>query len=127
MNKAEYETKLKEIYNGAVKPLNTYLNEHSSMLFHCDKCGVDFFGKAGHMVGKKHYRHACGMPYGNLFGERLLNVGGRHTKRKTSNAKIDLELFKNLVWDDYTPQQVAQKLKVNPNIIIDYFKKEGLI
>lgn len=32
-----------------------------------------------------------------------------------------------MIIEDYTPKQIVQELQVNPNIIKDHFKAEGLI
>jgi hypothetical protein len=45
MNRSEFEAKLNEIYSGTVKPLNNYINEHATLCFECEKCGLIFFGK----------------------------------------------------------------------------------
>ncbi len=79
------------------------------------------------MVGKKHQRHVCNMPYGDTDGTRLGNVGGKNKARKKKNFTLTLEQFHQLVWEDHSPQEIAKQMQVNPDIIINYFKDEGLI
>jgi hypothetical protein len=45
MNRKQFEDKLKDIYRGAVTPLTNYINEHATLCFECEKCGLIFFGK----------------------------------------------------------------------------------
>ncbi|TKC18176.1 adenylate kinase [Robertmurraya kyonggiensis] len=125
MNRLEFETKLNEFYKGAVKPLTPYYNKHAVMVFCCTDCQYTFFGKAGHIVGKQHQRHACGLPYSDQNGERLKSVSKRHRIKKKETFKID-DLYK-MIWNDYGYKEIAQELRVNPIIIKDYFKSEGLI
>jgi hypothetical protein len=89
LNKVEFETRLGEVYNGAIKPVTTYINDRATMYFKCEKCGVEFFGKASHMVGKEHQQHKCNYPYGDIRGERLKGVGSRHNHKRNRNNKID--------------------------------------
>ncbi|MDN4142197.1 adenylate kinase [Bacillus velezensis] len=126
MNRSEFEAKLNKAYDGAVRPLNSSINQRATVCFKCEKCGLVFFGKPFHMVGKDHQRHVCGVPYGDKNGERLQHAGGRR-KSKKKEPSITIDQFKKLVWEDYTPQQIAQKMQVNPKIVIYYFKHEGLI
>ncbi|EKN67393.1 adenylate kinase [Schinkia azotoformans] len=127
MNRSEFEAKLNEVYGGTVKPLNSYINERATLCFKCEQCGLKFFGKPSHIVGKEHQRHECGMPYGDHYGERLTKVSVTHNRKKNKSAVIKPEEFNRLIWEDYSYQQIAQELQVNPNIIKDYFKDEGLI
>jgi hypothetical protein len=125
MNSLEFKAKLKEIYNGAVVPLTNYVNPRSTLVFQCSICRVSFFGKPSHIVGKEHQRHSCNMPYGDKDGERLFKVGGKNKTKKKETLNVNQ--FYNLVWNDYTYKEIAQELKINPNIVKDYFEKEGLI
>ncbi|MEA3319429.1 MAG: adenylate kinase [Bacillota bacterium] len=125
MNKSEFETKLNEVYKGAVKPLNRYLNKHAVLCFKCTDCGLVFFGKLFHMVGKYHQQHLCNMPYGDKNGERLQSVGHRPKTKKKDSLKI--EQLNKLIWEDYSYQQIAKEFQINPNIVKGYFKDEGLI
>jgi ribosomal protein L44E len=52
MNRLEFETKLNEVYGGSVAPVTAYINNRATLVFQCSKCGVKFFGKPSHMVGK---------------------------------------------------------------------------
>lgn len=54
MNRLEFETKLNKAYNGAVKPLKSYINKNAVMCFKCSDCGLMFFGKPSYVVGKDH-------------------------------------------------------------------------
>ncbi len=128
LNREQFETKLNEVYKGAVKPLTAYYNERAVMVYKCNDCGVSFFGKPNHMVGKKHQQHLCNMPYGDKDGTRLDHVGGKNKPRsnKSDNKKLEKQI-EELIWNDYSYQQIAKELKVNPDIIKDYFKSEGLI
>ncbi|RHW36676.1 adenylate kinase [Lysinibacillus yapensis] len=128
MNKEQFETKLSEIYGGTVTPLTAYVNPHAVMVCKCNKCGVSFFSKAGHMLGKQHQQHLCNMPYGDKNGERLEHVSARHkAKGKKKDQQALLNKVNEMIWEDYSYQQIAQELKVNPNILKHYFKSEGLI
>ncbi|MGE6719563.1 adenylate kinase [Peribacillus frigoritolerans] len=125
MNRSEFEARLNEVYSGTVTPVTRFINQRATLCFKCTKCGGRFFGKPNHMVGKKHQQHLCNMPYGDKNGGRLSKVGGRHkTKRKET---FNIDQLNTMVWNDYTYQQIAQELKVNPDIVKDYFVKEGLI
>lgn len=125
MNRSEFETKLNEVYSGAVKPLNRYVNKHATLCFHCESCGLKFFGKPSQMVGKDHQQHLCNMPYGDKNGERLGRVGARNKTKKKET--LNIEHLNKMIWEDYTYQQIASELKINPDIVKDYFKQEGLI
>lgn len=54
MNRLEFETKLNKAYNGAVKPLKSYINKNAVMCFKCSDYGLMFFGKPSYVVGKDH-------------------------------------------------------------------------
>ncbi|SNT58740.1 hypothetical protein SAMN05444672_1745 [Bacillus sp. OK838] len=127
LNRSEFEAKIKKAYNGAVTPVTRFVNEHCSMLFHCDKCGVEFWGKASHIVGKDHQKHVCTMPYGDKYGERLFKVGGGKHKPRKKNKGVTGERFYELVINDYTPNEIAKELEIPFALVIDYFKGEGLI
>ncbi|WP_423060061.1 adenylate kinase (plasmid) [Bacillus cereus] len=131
MDKLEYEARLNKTYNGAVTPVTRYTNQHATMLFHCDKCGAEFYNKAKYMIGKDHQKHICTMPYGDSFGNRLSYANrGKNApqkrKKQINPDKIAKRLY-GMIIEDYTPKQIAQELQVNPNIIKDHFKAEGLI
>ena len=126
MNKVEFEARLNGVYDGAVKSLNRYLNKRATLCFHCSNCGLKFFGKPMYMVGKDSQRHSCNKPYGTANGERFSSVSAVNTK-PTKKEKLDIDQLNQMVWDDYTYQQIAQELQVYPKIIKDYFKEEGLI
>ena len=130
LNKVEFEAKLNEVYDGAVKPLNPYLNERAIICFHCTACGLKFFNKPIYMVGRESQRHVCSMPYGDSRGLRLGVVpkrGDSHGKGKKKYDNIDIDLLNKMVWEDYTYQQIAKEFQVKPLIIQDHFKAEGLI
>ncbi len=120
-----FQVNLDSIYNGTVKALTHYVNDKCTMVFQCDSCGLIFFGKAGHLISdKEHQRHECyANTYGDIYGER--NVSSRHIKKK--NNKATVKRFNQMIWDDYTPQEIAKELKLNSRMVIQYFKEEGLI
>jgi hypothetical protein len=124
-----YQNRLDSIYGGTVTALISYVNDKSTMTCKCNSCGLVFFGKAGHIVGKDHQRHECGMPYGTVEGERFHSVSAIKQKRtkKSKKPSIDVKQFQELIWNDNTPEQIAKELQINPNIIKDYFVTEGLI
>ncbi|MCI3146179.1 adenylate kinase [Bacillus cereus] len=131
MDKLEFEARLNKTYNGGVTPVTRYTNKNATMLFHCDKCGTDFYNKARYMIEKDHQKHICTMPYGDSFGTRLSNVGKgkidpKKRKKQLNPDKVVKRLYQMII-EDYTPQQIAKELQVNPNIIKDHFKAEGLI
>lgn len=129
MNRSEFEARLKVTYDGAIIPLNAYTNENAVACFKCNKCGLVFFGKASHLVGKEHQQHRCRLPYGDRNGTRKAHVKGVYkTKKKSARQQqAILDNFNSMVWNDFTYQQIAQELKVNPLIIKDHFEREGLI
>ncbi len=111
--------------------MTRYTNQHATMRFHCGMCGTEFFNKAGYMIGKDHQKHICTMPYGDRFGTRLNKLGNSKLTPQKRKKKVDPEKVAKRVYEmiieDYTPQQIAMELKVNPTIIKDHFKAEGLI
>ncbi|XJZ28616.1 adenylate kinase [Bacillota bacterium Lsc_1132] len=127
MNRSEFEAKLNEVYSGTVKPLSSYINKNATLCFKCEQCSLKFFGKPIHIVGKEHQRHECGMPYGDRYGERLTKVSVKHNRNKKKGSVIKSDEFNRMVWEDYSYQQIAHELQVNPNIVKDYFIEEGLI
>ncbi|MCU5203397.1 hypothetical protein, partial [Bacillus paranthracis] len=74
---------------------------------------------------------SCTMPYGYRTGERLNKVGHSKITPQKQKKKVDPEKVEKRVYEMiieiYTPQQIATDLKVNPTIIKDHFKAEGLI
>lgn len=126
MNRSEFEARLKKTYKGAVQSLNKYVNNHATLCFKCSDCGLVFFGKPIHMIGKEYQQHKCNYPYGDKNGERLSSVGFKKkpTKKKES---FNIDQLNKMIWEDYTWQQIASELKINPVIVKDYFEKEGLI
>lgn len=129
MDKEQFETKLNEVYGGTVMPLTAYVNERAVMVFRCSQCGYTFFGKPSYMVSKEHQHHACHKPYGDKNGERLEKVSSIHKPRKTSvkQQRHTLDKVNSMIRNDCTYRVIAQELKVNPEILKDYFKSEGLI
>lgn len=127
-----YQKALDRVYGGAVRPLNAYLNERAVLLFHCDKCGTEFYNRASHMVGRYSQRHVCTMPYGDWCGNRFsqtYNRGGTGRK-KTGKKKHEVNVAERLtamIEQDYTYSQIAKELGVNPGLIKYHFQKEGLI
>lgn len=123
MNRLEYEEKLKEVYNGAVEPLRKYLNLHSTMKFYCNKCGVAFYGKAGHIIGKDHQRHECGLPYGDRDGNRF-HVWSNKNKKSKKNVKIDgvklVAQLDELLNEGQPYQTIRNKTGVDIHLI-DYY------
>ena len=122
----EYQSLLDKRYpEGRIHPVERYINDQASILHHCTKCGTNFYGKPIYILGEDHQKHICSMPYGDKDGERLEKVGGKNKTKKKETLNVNQ--FYNLVWNDYTYQQIAKELKINPNIVKDYFKAEGLI
>lgn len=103
MNRSEFEVRLNEVYSCDIKPLITDKNDRATLCFHCTKCGLQFFNKPGHMVGKEHQSHACGYPYGDRYGERLSKVSTVHKKRKTKGT-LNVDQLNPMIWEDYTFQ-----------------------
>lgn len=125
VNKDKFETKLKEVYSGAVVPLTNYVNDHSVMVFKCNSCDLSFFAKPSYLIGKEHQLHICNMPYGDKNGLRILNNGKSQKNKKGKSATP--EQFNELIWNDYTYQEIAKKLNINPSFVREYFVTEGLI
>ena len=132
MDRVEYEALLNEIYDGKVKAKNQYINPNAVLFHKCLKCNERFYGKPKFMVGSDFQRHLCGFPYG-VNGERTMTVrGGRDNGtikgNKKSKKSVDVwKRFYEMIWEDYTFQQIAKELQVNPDVIQDYFRTEGLI
>lgn len=123
-----YQEALDKVYGGTVTALTHYVNNHSSMTFKCSECGLIFFNKAGHMVGKNaNQRHRCHKPYGTIYGGRSSGVSFTNTKSKKNKAPLDIAELDRMVFEDYTYRQIAKELQVNPKIIKWYFIKEGLL
>jgi hypothetical protein len=126
MTREEFEANLNRTYNGAVKAKGKYLNERATLLFYCEKCNVQFYNKPSFMLGKDHQKHLCSMPYSDRSGERTFHVSRKQNPRKKKTEDIGGKITK-MILEDYTYQQIAKELQVNPTIIKDHFKKEGLI
>lgn len=127
-----YQKALDEVYGGTVTLLSTYLNQHATMRFFCDKCGMDFYNRPSHMLGKHSQRHVCTMPYGDRCGNRFSYVSNRGGtgRKKTGKKKHEVNFgdrLTALIEQDYTYSQVAKELGVNPGLIKYHFQKEGLI
>lgn len=73
------------------------------------------------------------MPYGTHSGERKANVSSfkshnsKRSKKKKKDNDLNIKLLNKMIWEDYTYRQIAKELNINPNIVRDYFKSEGLI
>ncbi|MEB9439698.1 hypothetical protein [Bacillus cereus] len=83
------------------------------------------------MIGKDSQRHICTLPYGDSFGTRLNTVGNskispQKRKKQMNPDKMAKRLYEMII-EDYKPHEIARELKVNPAIIKDHFKAEGLI
>lgn len=122
-----YLKALDKAYNGAVTPLSTYLNERATMLFFCEKCGTEFFNRAGYMVGKDSQRHVCTLPYGDFYGNRLSHVSSKHHKKKKKDSVNVGDRLYQMILEDYTYQEISKELGLNPALIKNHFKEEGLI
>ena len=127
MNKLEleFEAKLNEAYDGTVKPLTRYVNERSTLCFHCSNCGVKFFNKASYMVGKEHQRHACNKPYGTVNGERTYHVSTiKKTKNKNGKGHIKqiIQQLDQLIEQGVQPKSIARQLELNYHLVNDYIK-----
>lgn len=129
MNQLEFETRLNEVYKGAVKPLNRYVSKYAVLCFKCESCGLVFFGRPSSMVGKESQRHLCNFPYGDKHGARTSHVNNarQNKTKKKKKESFNIDQLNEMVWNDHSPHEIAQKLQVNPKIIKDYFKDEGLI
>jgi hypothetical protein len=77
-------------------------------------------------LGKENRRHQCGFPLGDRSGTRQFNVSYRH-KNKKKKQSINMNQIHEMIKQDFTYQEVVQRLQVNPKIIKYYFKSEGLI
>lgn len=128
-----FQQALDKVYGGTVTPLNAYLNERAVLLFHCDKCGMDFYNRPSHMLGKHSQRHVCTMPYGDRYGNRFAYVasrGGTVKKKNTGKKKHEVNVAERLtvlIEQDYTYSQIAKELGLNPALVKYHFQKEGLI
>lgn len=57
----------------------------------------------------------------------VLDHINKYKPREKKKNTVVFNNFHQMIWDDYTPQEIAKELKVNPNIIKEYFVTEGLI
>ncbi|MEX6700191.1 adenylate kinase [Peribacillus frigoritolerans] len=124
-----FQKELDKVYGGTVKPLTSYVNERATLVFHCSGCGINFFGRPSYMVGENaNQRHRCHRPYGTTHGKSTSSsVSAVSTRSKKKKASLDIAELDRMVWEDYSYQQIAKELQVNPKIIKDYFIREGLI
>ncbi|WP_163528810.1 hypothetical protein [Halobacillus ihumii] len=122
----EYQALLDKRYpEGRIKPVERYVTQDAIILHHCSKCNQEFYGKPKWMLGADHQKHICTMPYGNSYGERLASVSTIKNRKK--KGTLNINQFYEMVWNDYTYKEIAQTLKINPDIVEDYFKSNGLI
>lgn len=123
-----FQKELDKVY-GTVTALTHYVNHHCSMTFKCSECGVIFFNKAGHMVGENaNQRHRCHKPYGTTHGKSTSSsVSAVSIKSKKKKASLDIAELDRMVWEDYSYQEIAKELQINPKIIKNYFIEEGLL
>lgn len=126
MNKIAFETKLSEVYDDTIQPLQPYLNDHAVLVFKCTKCGLKFFARPSHLICEEHQQHLCNKPLGDQYGERLKNVSGRH-RAKNKKSTLNFDHFNSMIKKGYSYQQVAQELQVYSKIIKDHFEAEGLL
>lgn len=124
--KAMYQYRLDKVYKGSVVALSDYINPNAVIVHKCTDCGLVFFGKPSHMVGKEHQQHNCNMPYGDRLGFRLQKVSSGKKFHKKSKKDVG-DKFSKMVWEDYTPQEIAKELGIPYKMVLDYFKDEGLI
>jgi len=124
----EYQAKLNEIYGGSVvlKDRNL-LNLNRTMRLFCRKCESEFYGKGIGMIGQDHQRHQCYRPYGVVGEERGFHVVGKRYATAKGGQPFDENIFYEMVWNDFSPSEIASKLRVNPTIVKEYFQREGLI
>ncbi|EJS16925.1 adenylate kinase [Bacillus cereus VDM062] len=127
MDKLEYKARLNNAYGGAVTPVTRYINEHATICFHCDKCGAEFYNRAGYMIGKDSQRHVCTLPYGDRNGDRTYGRNTRSNKRKGKSSVATGKQFYSMVINDYTPNEIAKELSIPHWMVMDYFEAEGLI
>lgn len=78
------------------------------------------------MIGEEHQLHVCNMPYGDRYGERFSKVSTVHKSRKRKGT-LNVDHLYKMIWEDYTYQHIARELQINPNIVKDHFREEGLI
>lgn len=122
-----FQKELDKVYGGTVKPLYRYVNERATLCFKCEQCGYSFFGRPKYMVGDNvNQRHRCHRPYGTIHGKSP-SSGVSTVSTRTKKNKLDMAELDRMVWEDYTYQEIAKELQVNPNIIKNYFKEEGLL
>lgn len=123
MDKVAFETRLKEVSGGTITPVTAYINQRATMVFHCSKCGVKFFGKPSHIIGEEHQRHECAMPYGTFLGERCKQVSSLHKKKakhKRSNIKQTVQLLDQLLKEGLHPKNVARETGLNYKLVLIY-------
>ncbi|MDM5334967.1 adenylate kinase [Ureibacillus composti] len=123
-----YQSNLNEIYGGSVIVRNrNLLNLNRTMRYFCTSCKSEFYGKGIGMIGQDHQRHQCYRPYGVVGEERGLHVLGKRFASVKGGQPFDESIFYEIIWNDFSPTEIASKLKVNPTIVKEYFQREGLI
>lgn len=129
LTKAEFEARLKEKYNGTLKPMKPFVSDRITMFFKCNLCKESFFARPSYLLEIESQSHICGMPYGSMNGERVSQVMNSKSKRKKKNkpkAKAEKvnpnlkEEVDRLLAEGFTASKTATKLGVNPSIIKDY-------
>lgn len=130
IKQALYQEALNKKYNGRVSAKEQYINPNATLVHHCKICVSDFYGKPSHMLGKDHQKHICTMPYGDKFGNRFTHVSTffrNNSKKKKVNSDIVAKRFNEMIFNDYTYQEIAKELDLTPELVKEYFKAEGLI
>ncbi|QFT88092.1 hypothetical protein FIU87_05525 [Bacillus sp. THAF10] len=125
-----YQKSLDNVYGVSyITPVEKFINGKATILHHCSKCSSYFYGKPQNLLTIQTQHHRCSLPYGSIVGGNRLGKSGRTNERLKINLTNNShdELFDYLLWNDFTPKEIAKKLEVTPKIIQDYFKQEGLI
>lgn len=125
-----YQKRLDQVYGaGIVKPLERVINNHSSILFYCDKCGAEFYNTAGYMVGKDGQKHLCTLPYADIDGIRLSRANYDKRKSKKGKQTDILKEIDGMLDQGLNIRAIAAKTQLNKHVIqfyIDYKEQQRL-
>ncbi|OJH18924.1 hypothetical protein BLX88_10925 [Bacillus obstructivus] len=108
--------------------MESYINPCASLIHYCKRCGVEFYGKPSHMLGKDSQKHLCTLPYGDCHGERLSRVKRNYISKGKKNKNADKQgtelanKLDELINQGLSTLIIRQQTGVEPRII-EYYKQ----
>jgi len=116
----EYQTELDGLFDRKILVVERFINKNASLIHFCQDCKNRFYAKPKWMLNGVQ-PHVC-------FSTNTTYSPKKATpKIKKKGKDVTWDQFQQLVSDGLTPQQIAKELKVNPELIRNWFKSEGLI